>query len=168
MYENVSEAEVESRIAACHESVRAIFSYWRDRCREGGMPCRRDIDPVDLRFHLPSIILVDVVPDERRFVYRLVGTHEVAGRGYDPTGMSVGSAFYAESKEAALACYRYVVRERRPFCFKDPYRTPDGWHEEEDTIYLPMSEDGVNVSMILVYSHTYNFRPRLEGALLLR
>jgi len=168
MYESVSEAEIESRIAECHESVRSIFSYWRDRCREGGMPRRCDIDPVDVRFHLPSIILVDVVADERRFVYRLVGTREVAGRGYDPTGMSVASSFYAASKEAALACYQYVVQECRPFCFKDPYVTLDGWHEQEDIIYLPISEDGVNVSMILVYSHSYNYRPRIGGTFLLR
>ena len=104
----------------------------------------------------------DVVADARRFVYRLVGTQEVAGRGSDPTGRSVGEAFYGESPEAALACYEYVVRTRRPFCFRDPYTTPDGWREQEDTIYLPLSADGATVNMVLVYTRSASFRPRLD------
>ena len=161
IYEDVTEAEVNRRIAACHESVRVLHRYWAARCNGRPMPSRADIDPVDFPRHLASITLVDVVPDARRFVYRLVGTQEVTGRGSDPTGLSVGEAFYGESREAALATYEYVVRTRRPFCFRDPYVTPDGWREQEDTIYLPLSADGVEVNMVLVYTHSDSFRPRL-------
>lgn len=168
LYVEIAPTEIEDRIASSHETVRSIYWYWQDKRGDRRMPARRDIDPIDLRFHLPRIILVDVVSDDRRFVYRLVGTQEVAGRGYDPTGRSVGEAFYAESQEAALASYEYVVRERRPFCFKDPYVTRDGWHEHEDTIYLPLSEDGMNVTMILVYSFSYDFRPRMDNPFMLK
>lgn len=160
MYENVTQVEVELRIASCHETVREVADYWRSKCADRIMPKRADIDPADLKAHLPSITLVDVVPDERRFVYRLVGTQEVAGRGEDPTGRSVRDAYYAESLEAALACYEYVARERRPFCFTEPYLTADDWEEHEDTIYLPLSEDGATVSMILVYTYCHEFKPR--------
>jgi hypothetical protein len=166
LYENVTEAEVSRRIAACHASVQALYVYWKGKCQGRAMPSRGDLDPVDFPRHLPSITLVDVVPDEQRFVYRLVGTQEVAGRGSDPTGRAVGDAFYGESREAALACYEYVVATRRPFCFRDPYTTPDGWYEQEDTVYLPMSADGVNVNMVLVYTHSDSFRPRLTSILL--
>lgn len=161
LYEYVTEAEVGSRISACHDSVRSLHAYWISKRGARPMPRRADIDPLDFRRHLASITLVDVVPDARRFVYRLVGTQEVAGRGSDPTGRSVGEAFYGPSREVALASYEYVVLTRRPFCFRDPYVTPDGWHEEEDTIYLPLSADGVNVNMVLVYTHSASFRPRL-------
>nr|WP_298685876.1 PAS domain-containing protein [uncultured Dongia sp.] len=167
MYEDVSEEEVEHRIISSHESVRAVVAYWRKKCGGGRMPRRVDIDPADLKSYLPCIILVDVVPDERRFVYRLVGTHEVAGRGFDPTGLSVGEAFYAESQEAGLASYEYVARERRPFCFRDPYVTPDDWYEQEDTVYLPLSADGTIVNMILVYSHSLDFKPRIRDSLIM-
>jgi len=167
LYEDVTEADVQRRIAACHDSVRSLYAYWRSKCRGRSMPSRGDIDPADFRRHLPSITLVDVVQDARRFVYRLVGTQEVVGRGCDPTGRAVGDAFYFESREAALASYEYVVRTRRPFCFRDPYVTPDGWREQEDTIYLPLSPDGVAVNMVLVYTRSAQFRPRLTGASLL-
>ena len=161
IYEGVTEAEVNRRIAACHDSVRSLHAYWKSKCSGRPMPSRSDIDPMDFRRHLASVTLVDVVADARCFVYRLVGTQEVAGRGSDPTGRSVGDAFYAESRETALASYEYVVRTRRPFCFRDPYTTPDGWREQEDTIYLPLSTDGANVNMVLVYTHSDSFRPRL-------
>ena len=167
MYEDVTEEEVERRIAASHESVRSLHAYWKAQCNGRPMPSRADIDPADFRHHLPSVTLVDVVPDARRFVYRLVGTQEVAGRGCDPKGRSVGDAFYGESREASLACYDYVVRTRRPFCFRDPYITSDGWPEQEDTLYLPLSADGETVNMVLVYTHSDSFRPRLTSMPLL-
>ena len=160
MYETVTEVEVERRITSCHETVREVSAYWRSKCADRVMPKRADIDPAELKPYLRSITLVDVVPDERRFVYRLVGTQEVAGRGVDPTGQSVRDAYYAESLEAALGCYEYVVRERRPFCLVEPYRTADDWEEHEDTVYLPLSEDGAAVTMILVYTYCHDFKPR--------
>ena len=69
-------------------------------------------------------------------------------------------ARFGGSLETALGCYEYVERERRPFCFAEPYKTADDWHEHEDTIYLPLSEDGETVSMILVYTYCHEFKPR--------
>ena len=168
MYEDVSPEEVERRIGASHETVRAMFDYWRRKRAGRPMPFRADIDPADLKPHLPAMMLVDVVHDTRRFVYRLVGTHEVAGRGRDPTGLAVGEAFYAGSVEEALAAYEYVAREKRPFCFRDPYVTPDGWEEREDTVYLPLTRDGASVGVILVYAYTYGFKARGAASLVVR
>jgi hypothetical protein len=168
MYEDVTATEVEHRIAASHETVRAVYDYWREKAAGKPMPYRAEIDPADLKPFLPAMMLIDVVHDTRRFVYRLVGTHEVAGRGRDPTGLAVADAFYAGSVEEALAAYEYVARERRPFCFRDPYVTPDGWQEREDTLYLPLTRDGENVGIILVYSYAYGFKARGATSLVVR
>ena len=168
MYEDVTAEEVGRRVAVSHESVGAVYDYWRRKAADRPMPFRADIDPGELKPFLPAIMLVDVVHDTRRFVYRLVGTHEVAGRGRDPTGLAVAEAFYAGSAEEALAAYEYVARERRPFCFCEPYRTPDGWEEREDTVYLPLTRDGENVGIILVYAYTYGFKARGSTSLVVR
>ena len=149
-------------------SIKQLHDYWT-LCRgDRAMPRRADIDPAELKPYLPSMMLVDVVHDTRRFVYRLVGTHEVAGRGRDPTGLSVAEAFYAGSAEEALAAYEYVARHQRPFCFCDPYITPDGWEEREDTVYLPLTRDGETVGVILVYAYTYGFKARGAASLVVR
>jgi hypothetical protein len=131
------------------------------------MPRRADIDPVDIRKFLPMTMLVDVTADERRFVYRLVGTKEVAERGHDPTGKPVLETFFGGSAEEALSCYEYVVRNRAPFCYREPYHAPDGRIETDDIIYLPLSSDGSNVDMILVFTHCYSFRRRTKAGSLI-
>jgi hypothetical protein len=113
------------------------------------------------------MVLVDVTADARCFVYRLVGRQEVAERGNDPTGKSVAEAFFGGSLEETLSCYEYVVRKRAPFCYRDPYAAPDGYIQNDDIIYLPLSDDGAGVNMILVFTHCYSFRRRTTSASLL-
>lgn len=160
MHEDVTAGEIAARIDACHASVRKLYDYWS--AKKGGrvMPRRADVDPVDVKPYLPMMMLVDVTADERRFVYRLVGTAEVANRGSDPTGKSVQEAFFGGSVEETLGCYEYVVRNRAPFCYRGAYSAPDGRIETDDVLYLPLSDDGASVNMILVYSHCYSYKRR--------
>ncbi|GAB2175447.1 hypothetical protein DLREEDagr8_10050 [Dongia sp. agr-C8] len=167
--ERLSQEETEARIAASHPDIRAMVDYWRSKAGARRMPRRTDIDPGDIKAFLPRITLVDVVPDARRFVYRLVGTEEVASRGSDPTGRSVAEAFFASSAEESLAYYEYVAQTGEPCCFRGDYRAPDGALEKQDVIFLPLSEDGETVSIILVFYHDYRFHPRVaESSVLLR
>ena len=121
------------------------------------MPARSDVDPVDMpRRLLRFINLVDVVADERRYVYRLVGTADVEVRGRDPTGKSVLDGFFAPCAEDALACYDRVVATRALFLDPTPFIAPSGRYVTEETIFLPLSDDGINVNKILVFSHTHD------------
>jgi len=162
--EQVSREETEARIAASHPDIGAMVAYWRSKLGERRMPRRGDLDPGDVKAFLPRITLVDVVPDARRFVYRLVGTEEVASRGSDPTGRSVAEAFFAASAEESLKYYEYVACYGEPYCFRDDYYAPDGALEKQDVIFLPLSEDGETVNMILLFYYDYKFHPRVEDS----
>ena len=119
------------------------------------MPLRQDIDPTTIpRRALPGISIVQVVQDERRYVYRLVGTEDVEVRGHDPTGKSVLEGFFAPSAEDALACYDRVVASQAPLLDPTRFIAPSGKYVTEETLFLPLSEDGINVSKILVYSYS--------------
>jgi hypothetical protein len=167
--ERLSPEETEARIAASHPDIRAMVEYWRMKAGARRMPRRTDIDPVDIKAFLPRITLVDVVPDARRFVYRLVGTEEVASRGTDPTGRSVLEAYFAASAEESLGYYEHVAQTGAPCCFRGDYRAPDGALEKQDVIFLPLSENGETVSIILVFYYDYRFHPRVEqSSVLLR
>jgi hypothetical protein len=117
------------------------------------MPSRADIDPTDIVRFLPGVTLLDVVPDERRYVYRLVGTREVAMRGRDPTGKSVMDAFYGDSPETSLASYDAVVNGRKPIFENRAFVTPEGRYGDEEVVLLPLSDDGVTVTKVLAYTH---------------
>jgi hypothetical protein len=118
------------------------------------MPARSNIDPVDLKPILPVMILIDVVPDPRRYVYRLVGTHEVEMRGSDPTGKPVEEAYYAESAEDTTYYLDRVVRTRQPVLYRGTYQPLSTRTQREDVIFLPLSNDGEAVTMIMVLGHT--------------
>jgi hypothetical protein len=135
----------------CHPDVRLVLAYWQRKCAGRMMPARADIDPAELRRFLPHITLVDVVDDPRRFVYRLVGTREVELRGADPTGKPVGEAYFASSAEAALQNYETVRVTRVPLYSADPFQVVDRFVGEED-LFMPLSNDGNVVNMIMVFS----------------
>jgi hypothetical protein len=107
---------------------------------------------------LPGICIVDVVADERRYVYRLVGTGDVEVRGNDPTGKSVLEGYFGPSAEDALRCYNKVVETRAPFLDPTPFTAPSGKWINEETLFLPLSDDGENVNKILVFSYSRDVR----------
>ena len=141
--------------STCHPSTIALYEYWLTTCGDRRMPMRSDIDPTSMpRRVLPGISIVEVVHDDRRYVYRLVGTGEVEVRGNDPTGKSVLEGFFASSAEDALACYDRVVATRAPLLDPVPFTALSGKYVTEETLFLPLSEDGTNVNKILVYSYS--------------
>lgn len=143
-------------LADCPEQIATLFHYWVRKRGDRAMPRRADIDPADFAAHLPGILLVDVEGTDASgvgiFRYRVVGTGEVTLRGHDPTGKRVEEGFFGPSLADVIGCYERV-RRGRSFLY-DPleYITPDGRWSCESTLFLPLSEDGENVSQILVYS----------------
>lgn len=114
------------------------------------------------RHLLPGICLVDVVDDARRYVYRLVGTGEVEVRGNDPTGESVAEGFFGPSAEDALGCYDKVVETRAPLLDLTPFTATTGKWVTEETLFLPLSDDGKNVNKVLVFSYSRDIRKHSE------
>ncbi|WP_119304699.1 PAS domain-containing protein [Dongia deserti] len=144
----------------CHQDTLALYGYWLEKCRGRRMPARSDLDPIEMpRAVLPGICLVDVVPDERRYVYRLVGTGDVEVRGYDPTGKSVAEGYFAPTPANAIACYDRVVATKVPLLDAEPFMAPNGRYVTEETLFLPLSEDGINVNMVLAFSYCRHARP---------
>lgn len=141
-------------LAGASESVRQLYCYWRGKCRGARPPRRADIDPIEIPKLLRYLTIVEVVPDERRFVYRLVGTKEVEIRGQDPTGKSVAEAYYGPSIEEAHAFYNQVVETVQPVYDDSPFVGPDGRYNDDELLFLPLSEDGTRVSRILLISRS--------------
>jgi hypothetical protein len=141
--------------ATCHPNTRALYEYWLEKCGDRRMPKRADIDPASISPQLlPGITIVEVVKDDRRYVYRLVGTGEVEVRGNDPTGLSVIEEYFGPSAEDALACYDRVVRTCAPHLDATPFTADSGQYVNLETLFLPLSEDGLTVTKILVFSHS--------------
>jgi hypothetical protein len=137
------------------EKLRSIYRYWDGKRAGRAMPSRADIDPADLKPHLPQIVLLDVEPDPLRFRYRLVGTEVTRVRRgtskSDPTGTYVDEVTHHQGTLAVLAHYRRVVTERKPSLDHGDYAPdPDRPWARFTRLVMPLSRDGKTVDMLLV------------------
>jgi hypothetical protein len=139
-------------------ALEPLYRYWDKKRGDRRMPRRADIDPSELVPFLPALMIVDVVADDRRYVYRLVGTREVDARGRDPTGRPVGEAFMGASREGVLRNYDRVKLTGRPHIDTGTVVTTKDRLDDSHVIFLPLSEDGQTVTQILVYT-IYNPEP---------
>jgi hypothetical protein len=132
--------------------LEPVFRYWDNKRGGRRMPRRADIEPAELIPFLPALMIVDVVADDRRYVYRLVGTREVEARHRDPTGRPVGEAFIGSSREKVLANYDRVQLTGRPHIDIGTVITTQDRLDNSHVIFLPLSEDDQTVTQILVYT----------------
>ena len=148
----MTQAENPEWLTRASDPIKVMYQYWLSKCRNDAPPRRSDIDPVDIQpKFLPHIVIVEVVPDARRYVYRLVGSKQVTDRGGDPTGKSVVEAFIGPSVEDALGCYDAAVSTRRPHYDYQPFVTKDGRHPDDEMLFLPLSDDGKIINRVLVF-----------------
>ncbi len=156
-YHHAASLPAEDALQSGHycDDILAFHKFWTGKCAGRTMPARHDFDPADMVAFLSGITLIDVVEDDRRFIYRLMGTREVAMRGNDPTGKGVADGFFATSAEAALASYDDVIVRRAPRFEQRRFVTPDGRIGNEQTVILPLSDDGLAINKIIAYTHHY-------------
>jgi hypothetical protein len=138
------------------KSFADLLAYWNRKRGDRLMPARADIDPVDLKSHLGSLLLIEVLPGLADFRYRLIGTNITAAYGRDSTGKTVSELYQAADPDTyrwLMVFYRLVAEERAPVRGGIPLRAVGKHFMSFDTLYLPLSHDGTTVDMILAESH---------------
>jgi hypothetical protein len=143
--------EDESFLAVCDPKIAGIYDYWKAKRGARAMPARRDLDPIELKPYLGSIILYDVLREPLDFRYRLVGTHIALAMGRDLTGRKLSDVSASEDQSYAMIALSDIVG-RRVYRFRnDPLRGERGSFLGRDRIHLPLSENGTEVTMLLLY-----------------
>lgn len=95
-------AGLASEMVAALRTHEEVFRYWKSLRRPGRLPSRRDLDPVCLARHLPTISLIDVLSDNPAnnpalFRQRLAGTGLFPAYGTEITGKSLDN-IYSEAE----------------------------------------------------------------------
>ena len=141
--------------------LRKALAYWQGKCGARHMPCRADVDPVEISDLLPYVRLVDVVaPGQYR--YRVVGTElEQMHGGLKFAGRFVHEALPPPLADQVIPVYDACVRERRPVYLENRFLAPDLERvaRHSRVLFLPLSEDDETVSMVLVVQHFIAFEP---------
>ncbi len=148
-----------------HPTLAFLRDYWHAKRGARTMPARADIRASDLKEHLGWVLLMDVLPEQDDFRYRLIGTLVTQYWLMDSTGKTVSDAF-AESgpvvQKAVLSVFRKCARDKCVVRTHGDAGWLPGGFERFDSIYMPLSDDGEHVSHIL---HAFVFdRPEVMMA----
>lgn len=148
---DVKQSAIAFRDTINPEPLVRLYDYWVSKSKEGHIPSRAQIDPLDVPELLPIIFLVDVswqndVPD---FSFRLVGSKITEIVGSDPTGQDFLSFYNEDNLEPMTQIYGQVARLGEPFVNNASAPFSDKDFVKLARLLLPLSEDGVRVDMIL-------------------
>lgn len=129
--------------------IVAIHDYW-DRLRGSrAFPSRVEIDPVDLKQHLPYLSITEIQPEPFRIRYRLVGTEiarfyngEMRGRWVD----ELGDVWPAQDVIDVTEVFSRLYRARTPLFALSLIHWEGHLNNVFELARFPLSEDGVTVT----------------------
>jgi hypothetical protein len=126
--------------------------YWLDKRGDHALPSRADMVPSELKPVLDGLIMIDVLPDLAEFRYRLVGTAVTQYFLTDPTGKTTQEAWAPVGPRFADRIrnnLRAIARERVCVHAWGAVDWMGSGDEAFECLYLPLSDDGETVNMII-------------------
>lgn len=135
--------------------LRRLYAYWDDKRGAREFPGRADIDPLEMRFALGNISLVDVLYAPLRFRYRLHGSIIAERLGVDMTGRFVDEIPEPDRRSFVEENFRVVIATRQPLA-RSGARLLDQRQWNFDSMILPLGlADGtINMLLLCVEYHT--------------
>jgi hypothetical protein len=126
----------------------SLLAYWKEKRGSRPMPRRADIDPIELREHLGSLLLTELAEPLADSRYRLVGTNIVEASGRDSTNRTIGEIYSEPTRSGLIRIYSILIARAAPHL---------GWGRWQvgmdflavGTLFLPLSDDGRTVNMVL-------------------
>jgi hypothetical protein len=128
--------------------LQQAYAYWDRKRGSRAMPARSDIDPIDMHLFLSYVMLIDVLKP-LDFRYRLIGTEvrNISHRDY--TGMRFSEVPGKDRGSVVWSNCEQVVQTKAPFSRSPPYVGPQSYLQKCENLLLPLSSDGVRVTMIM-------------------
>jgi len=132
-----------------HPKLRQLYAYWLEKGGAHGLPTRVDMDPVDLRFAIGNLLLIEVIEGQPlRFHIRVHGTNLSERVRFDLTGKMLDELPQVEFRNISQQSFTTVATSKQPLhaqrdCVLDDRR------RRYETIILPLSSDGDRVDMLL-------------------
>lgn len=138
--------------AAVREAVTPrlgqLYDYWLAKRGARSCPARRDIDPLELRWVLGHLCLLEHVPDGDDFRFRIYGVQFVQKEGMDLTGRLMSTHPDGIHAARVIRLMRHVRRNARPWASREQ-STISGRPWSYASLLLPLATDGTDVDMIL-------------------
>jgi hypothetical protein len=130
-----------------HSLLQRLYAYWDAKRGNRIYPGREEIDPLELRFILGNLILVDIERDPERFRYRLFGTEIARRQGFDMTGKYLEQHPWPELAALARSTYLQVIATGQPAKIHREGLIDDQY-VHHDSLVLPLGHEHVEMMLI--------------------
>lgn len=132
--------------------IRDFYAFWRAAGGPVKLPSLAALRDAGLARFADQMQVVEVLAREPLdLVYIEAGRIEIAARGENPVGLKVAEGFIGDTLNNVLGNYRMVIETGRPICI-GPFRSTEVFLEDDGSIFAPCSDNGAEVSHILVLS----------------
>src|SRR3954466_7522006 len=89
--------------------LRQLYDYWERKRAGRRWPKRSDVDPVEMRFALGNIDLVEITYDPIVFFFRISGSNIDRDEGFNMQGKSLEDYPLPQHREAVRRTYLRVL-----------------------------------------------------------
>jgi len=128
--------------------LHRLYEYWRRRRGTRRFPARSDIDPLDFSYILGNIMLIEVLRNPLRFRMRVHGSRMTQRAGYDLTGKFLDELPIADYRNYVIERCKGLTEAGEPALVHHD-RVLDGRRRRYEALWLPLSENGVDVTMLM-------------------
>jgi|GEM_PF-670080 hypothetical protein len=155
-----------------------LYQYWHGKCGDRQFPDRTDIDPIDFRYILGFVTLVDVIDIDlpvanagpgsnkeaasgtgasgrisaqpgRRYYFRLDGSRLAELSGVDYTGRYLDELPWPDYVDFVRWTYDEVLRKKRPLGYRRNGNIDEHTFDEE-TLIFPLGAGHGRIEKLLV------------------
>lgn len=140
----IAAAEVKSDI------VRVLIAYWQDKHRDGKLPNRDHLDPLEIPRLLPHVLLKEVRRDPWDFRYRVVGTVVREHSRTDWTGKWMSQIDGQGEGSIVFRVARWVSEEGKAAIYRPPYVGPHKEFKYCEAAVLPWANAAGLVDRVMI------------------
>jgi hypothetical protein len=144
--------------------VLELHAYWRSKLRGRAMPAPADIDPIEIRPLLPSIIIAEYLGQPPRVRYRLVGTLQVYYNGLDFTGRYLDEIDWGVESAFVRVVHDTLLRTAAPVLGQYHWGFHDSVLGFAEFGAFPLSDDDTTVTRCVGIDDFMPFESRLGKA----
>src|ERR1700732_4860267 len=126
-----------------------LYDFWESKLNGRRYPSRDDIDPLELKFILGNIDLVEVAGDPVVFLFRLSGSENDRDEGFNMQGKTLDEYPLPEHREAVRKTYLRALSSGEPN-YEELDRMNEGKFVRYARLILPLSNDGTTINMLMM------------------
>jgi hypothetical protein len=149
---DITEAGNDTRIA--DPLIRRFVEYWRSKRFGAPYPSRDAIDPLDFRYVLGDVVLIEARPAPTgsphpwNFRYRLIGASIVERDGYDLTNKTIDDLPEPQYRERVRSTWLDVCETGVPVYYARELFL-DHRPRRYEVVVMPLASNGHDIDMLI-------------------